>query len=152
MWAPEHFWDFACRHYANESVKNTCLELQDRYGMNVNLLLFCAYLDHHGQALSRAAIQQVLECIQSSDEALIAFRQARKQAKHTDAYPSMLVQELELEKRQQQVLLETAGKRVKNTSQPHNLREYLYALSVAPDAEWRAKVEGLADMLPSHHH
>lgn len=41
--APSEFWDFSLRIYALPGVADECLDLQGRYGTNVNLLLFCAF-------------------------------------------------------------------------------------------------------------
>jgi uncharacterized protein (TIGR02444 family) len=40
---PSEFWDFSLRIYALPGVADECLDLQERYGANVNLLLFCAF-------------------------------------------------------------------------------------------------------------
>src|SRR5437868_1041924 len=37
------FWKFSLRIYAAPGVQTECLSLQDRFGVDVNLLLFCAY-------------------------------------------------------------------------------------------------------------
>ena len=41
--APSEFWDFSLRIYARPGVADECLDLQERYDANVNLLLFCAF-------------------------------------------------------------------------------------------------------------
>jgi uncharacterized protein (TIGR02444 family) len=38
------FWDFACAFYAVPEVAEACLALQDRHGLDVNLLLLCCWL------------------------------------------------------------------------------------------------------------
>jgi uncharacterized protein (TIGR02444 family) len=37
------FWDFSLRVYALPGISEECLGLQDRFGTNVNLLLFCTF-------------------------------------------------------------------------------------------------------------
>lgn len=39
----ETLWEFAARVYASDAVRNACLELQDRHGAHVNLLLWAAW-------------------------------------------------------------------------------------------------------------
>jgi uncharacterized protein (TIGR02444 family) len=39
----EHLWDFSLRTYAQPGVARSCLELQNRNGCDVNLLLFCCW-------------------------------------------------------------------------------------------------------------
>lgn len=42
--APSPFWTFSLAVYREGAVQRECLELQDRYGVDVNLLLFCAFI------------------------------------------------------------------------------------------------------------
>ncbi len=37
------FWDFSLRIYSQKGVEPSCLELQNNYGCDVNLLLFCCW-------------------------------------------------------------------------------------------------------------
>ena len=39
----EEFWSISLQLYALENVEHACLYLQDEYGCNVNLLLFCCW-------------------------------------------------------------------------------------------------------------
>jgi uncharacterized protein (TIGR02444 family) len=41
--ARERFWDFSLRIYGQPDVVRSCIELQDRHGCDVNLLLFCCW-------------------------------------------------------------------------------------------------------------
>jgi len=45
--------DFALKTYAKPEVEGLCLELQDRYGGQVNILLWAAWLDAQGGQLDR---------------------------------------------------------------------------------------------------
>jgi uncharacterized protein (TIGR02444 family) len=36
-------WSFSLAVYSDGSVQQECLNLQDQYGIDVNVLLFCAY-------------------------------------------------------------------------------------------------------------
>lgn len=38
------FWEFSLKVYADDSVKKACLDLQDQFALNVNILLYCAWL------------------------------------------------------------------------------------------------------------
>ena len=44
--------DYSLKVYADPATARTCLELQNQFGLDVNLLLFCLYAGHHGHALS----------------------------------------------------------------------------------------------------
>jgi uncharacterized protein (TIGR02444 family) len=39
-----HFWEFSLTVYGAPGVQEECLLLQDRYGVDINMLLFCAYV------------------------------------------------------------------------------------------------------------
>lgn len=43
------FWQFSGTVYARPGVAEACLELQDRHGLDVNLLLFCAWAGVRGR-------------------------------------------------------------------------------------------------------
>lgn len=45
-------WDYASKLYGLEGVAPACLALQDRFGVDVNLLLYAAWLAHSDQKLS----------------------------------------------------------------------------------------------------
>ncbi len=40
----ERFWDFSVRTYRTQGVPDACLALQNEYGVDVNLLLFCCWI------------------------------------------------------------------------------------------------------------
>lgn len=42
--AVEGFWDFSVRTYRSEGVPDACLALQNEYGADVNMLLYCAWV------------------------------------------------------------------------------------------------------------
>ncbi len=44
------FWDFSLEVYGREGVAPACLALQERHGVDVNFLLFCAWLGRAGFA------------------------------------------------------------------------------------------------------
>ena len=47
---PDHpFWDFSLRVYGSEGVPEACLVLQERHGIDVNVLLYCAWLGASGR-------------------------------------------------------------------------------------------------------
>ena len=51
------FWDFSIAVYSAEGVQEECLALQDRFGLDVNLVLLCAYLGAvHGVALTEGDV------------------------------------------------------------------------------------------------
>ena len=47
---PDHpFWDFSLRVYGSEGVPEACLVLQERHGIDVNVLLYCCWLGASGR-------------------------------------------------------------------------------------------------------
>jgi len=46
---PHPFWNFSLEIYAGEGVAEACLDLQDRRGCDVNILLFCCWLGASGR-------------------------------------------------------------------------------------------------------
>jgi uncharacterized protein (TIGR02444 family) len=59
--AGEEFWAFSLRVYAQPSVQEECLTLQERLSLDVNLLLFCAYAGSKlGVVLSQQDIADIV--------------------------------------------------------------------------------------------
>ena len=46
---PHPFWNFSLELYAGEGVVEACLDLQERRGCDVNVLLFCCWLGASGR-------------------------------------------------------------------------------------------------------
>jgi uncharacterized protein (TIGR02444 family) len=113
-------WEFSLAVYANPEVRKECLDLQDRYGLDVNLLLFCAFVGaHHGAQLSNQAIDEAAELVKIwHDRIVVNVRETRRALKTfaTGTLPSSLplaclrddVKALEIEaERFEQLMLET---------------------------------------------
>lgn len=49
------FWDFSLEVYARPGLSEACLALQEEFGVDVNMLLFCMWLAQQGRALDDAA-------------------------------------------------------------------------------------------------
>ena len=60
---PNSLWDFACALYSRPKVAPLCLRLQDDYSLNVNLVLWCVWLDTQGLALTESRLQQAQQLI-----------------------------------------------------------------------------------------
>ncbi len=46
------FWNFSLEVYHRAGVTEACLALQDRHGLDINLLLFCCWAGRRGRVLS----------------------------------------------------------------------------------------------------
>lgn len=99
------FWDFSVRLYEEDRIRQQCLYLQDRYKLNVNLLLLCCFLESKGQTLSKAAVNILIEASTATQAKLTIMREDRKKQKGTSHYQSLLEQELTIEKQQQADLI-----------------------------------------------
>ena len=53
------FWTFSLETYHRPGVPGACVTLQDRCGVDVNILLFCLFLAHSGRALNVADVAQM---------------------------------------------------------------------------------------------
>lgn len=63
---PSHeFWRYSLKLYSKNLVKNICLELQNHYNLNVNMILFCCWHATTGRGvLDKAVLQKLLSSIQ----------------------------------------------------------------------------------------
>src|SRR5260370_35736283 len=58
---PHPFWNFSLEIYAGEGVAEACLDLQERRGCDVNILLFCCWLGASGRpTLTAARLRTIL--------------------------------------------------------------------------------------------
>ena len=91
MQFPEsEFWNFSIGFYAKTEVESTCLNLQDLYHLNVNLILFCYWLAENKQEpLDKEQWAQLLSAAQPWEEIITPLRQSRKMISHSSiAWPS----------------------------------------------------------------
>ena len=59
---PHPFWNFSLELYGGEGVAEACLDLQDRRGCDVNVLLFCCWLAASGRpTLSADRLRAILK-------------------------------------------------------------------------------------------
>jgi len=54
----QDFWTFSVALYSDPEVKAACLDLQDHFGADVNLLLFCLWTDGISETLLDRAIAE----------------------------------------------------------------------------------------------
>jgi uncharacterized protein (TIGR02444 family) len=154
----DSFWDFSVRHYGLPGVTDACLVLQDRYGLDVNLLLFCLwYGGRHGE-IDVSLLQAVTDFSRAwREQAVEPLRRVRRWIKlerdRLGPVPERLerlrqqVKALELQAEQlQQDYLEQLSESVDRDNAQgcrkaieHNLRGYLQCLGV----ESAVELEGL---------
>lgn len=109
MFSASGFWDYSLKVYASTEVKDLCLDLQNRYGFNVNLLLLCGYLERKSLGLSSVGIDKLQQDIAQIDRQIQLIRNKRIAAKKSEPeqYQQLLKNELDLEKQQQQHLIDS---------------------------------------------
>lgn len=149
------FWNYSLAAYDIDRVRQIVLRLQDDYGGDVNMLLFCCWLASRGQrlddeqllALQRAGAQWRSQC-------LIPLRTIRRfagqQDKAESLYQQLKVVELSAEQMHQQCLLQCAGTFIQPAVDgsaaiaADNLRGYCRLLS---GVEWVELAEDITELL-----
>jgi uncharacterized protein (TIGR02444 family) len=153
---PKHpFWNYSLKLYGADGVQRACLELQDEFGLDVNMVLFCIWAGTDGPGELTA--DELRECIvrttQWQDKVVQRLRHIRRTLKQdnlgaTDELVAILrpeVQQAELAAEHAEQLL-LAGlvpaTRAATGISPAlaNLRAYMDELGVAPDGAAGAAV------------
>jgi uncharacterized protein (TIGR02444 family) len=77
------FWDFSLAVYGASAVQDECLKLQDEFGLDVNLILLCAFLGAvHGVALTGDDVAAARRAVQQWQEQVVRpLRAARRNLK-----------------------------------------------------------------------
>lgn len=133
------FWIYSLTTYGREDVAAECLALQDRFGLDVNLILLCCWLGSRGTALDRAKADQAVALAgEWADPVIAPLRAVRRHLKprtadeHIASFRKQLAAlELEAEKIQQHRLFESfAALPADPAAAPHpttadNLAHYL---------------------------
>jgi uncharacterized protein (TIGR02444 family) len=113
MTVDTEFWNFSLTVYAQDGVPAECLNLQDSYRVNVNLLLFCAWLGAtKGVVLSSREIAAAANDVDRWQTDIVAkIRGVRRALKPlgVEAFRAKIkAAELEAERIEQAILLEWA--------------------------------------------
>lgn len=73
------FWDFSLSTYGRPGVAEACLALQDRLGLDVNLLLFCCWAGGCDHRLTEDELERLLAVADPWQERVVApLRAARR--------------------------------------------------------------------------
>lgn len=117
------FWQFSCRLYAIPKVSETCLILQDRYGLDVNLILFALWSASQHRQLSSQLLKKTAQFSRHwQRQRVMPLRELRRRMKsrlsliaeqrqrdYAQLRESILTTELGAERLQQQVLARLAA-------------------------------------------
>ncbi len=108
MAEPNPCWRFSLALYEAEGVAELCLGLQERYGLDVCLLLYLAWRASRRERLAPPALRGLREAVGGLREELLSLRAARLrlrgEPRRRAAYRRLKDAELALERRQQDVL------------------------------------------------
>ena len=128
----QSLWQFSLRVYTQPDVERTCLTLQDKWGMDVNLILACCWAGLSGRgALTIAELNELEQAVRAWREQIIfALRRLRKQIKisplHTEAtkeiYEQVKLLELKSEEAEQLQLMQLLAPRRQNKNKPDQER------------------------------
>ncbi|WMC09944.1 TIGR02444 family protein [Oceanimonas pelagia] len=141
MISADALWQFSEQHYGRPGVAAACLELQDEYGANVNLLLLLLLLEEQGLTVDLAPFWPVLESRRGLFQHWRSLRRRLKAQLDADDYAQLLQHELELERWQQQELLAVLAGHAPGPGSGA-LLTYLDSLQVADAHLWQLKLAG----------
>jgi uncharacterized protein (TIGR02444 family) len=150
------FWDYSLAVYGRPGVAPACLALQDRHGLDVNILLFCCWAGQCGRALSAAELDGLMAAVGPWHQGVVKpLRAVRQWLKDQETAPGaaaealrqeVKAQELEAERIEQLILAETL---VLGEGEPAaalaaaNLTAYLGRLEVRAGADDTADLAAL---------
>lgn len=155
------FWEFSLRVYRQKGVADACLQLQDRFGADVNLVLYLCWLaSRRAGPLDGAEVEAIVGATADWRDGVVRpLRTIRRRMKEAfDAVPLALSEtlrsevkriELESERLLQAVLYarETGApavdvaSRVAANSAMANLERYFKLINVKSENNWRIACE-----------
>ncbi|WP_375055865.1 TIGR02444 family protein [Zobellella sp. DQSA1] len=137
----EELWQFSEQHYARPGVAQACLQLQDEHGANANLLLLLLLLEELGLYADPAPFIPVLRARKGLFSQWRDLRRWLKPKLDEDDYGQLLQHELELERWQQEELLQVLERQPPRPGSG-GLLAYLTLLQVADAPLWQLKLAG----------
>jgi uncharacterized protein (TIGR02444 family) len=149
-------WDYASTLYGLEGVAPACLVLQDRFGVDVNLLLYAAWLAQQQRRLDTIHVK-ALDAVVSDwrDQVVRPLRALRRQlhavAEATELYEGVKTLELQSEREQLDRMYAFYRDTEALNSARHTLRDNLQmvaALACPDEALWEPAIGALAALIP----
>ena len=77
----ERLWQFSLQYYGVREVKDACLNLQNQFKGNVNLLLLLKWLDEQQVCFLDEDWHKVEQCLGRSETLLHSYRDLRRKLK-----------------------------------------------------------------------
>lgn len=99
------FWDYSLARYESDGVATVCLRLQDEFGLDVNLLLYAAWLADIGERLDEAHLEVLdTRVVDWRDSVIGPLRALRRQLREYPAAAAVReeIKALELRAERQQ--------------------------------------------------
>ncbi len=163
------FWDFSTKVYGKPKVAKACLVLQEKHGIDVNILLFCCWHAHEGfHSLSSGDMKHITDEVTDWHHQIVRGLRAVRQ-KLKNGYPPappeqvehlrkrIIDVEIECERAEQHIILQNAPGQTGTKVEPDirsaagNLKIYLTFLEIVPDRNDVAHlVELLTNSFPDH--
>ncbi len=151
-WPANPFWDFSLRVYARIGVAPACLNLQERHGVDVNVLLYCIWLGvERGVAISDADAARITQSVAAwNDDVVVHLRRLRTALRIdargaarplSDALRNDIKRsELDAERIEQQILFtqtwsDAVGATRSTPIARENVYAYLKSLGIQPNSD-----------------
>ncbi len=108
---PAEFWRYSLEIYSNRAVKDICLELQDDFGADVNLLLLSLWLAELGLTVDTHGFSGLLNLSNRWQTSVLhpLRTERRAQKRENTSYKLALTKELDAEKDEQTALIAYAN-------------------------------------------
>jgi uncharacterized protein (TIGR02444 family) len=88
-------WDFSLQLYSKPGVESMCLELQDSYGADVNLLLWCQWLEQQHKRLTSERLQMAIMYIAPwKTQTVLPLRDLRRELKNRYGTSNLAMEKL----------------------------------------------------------
>jgi uncharacterized protein (TIGR02444 family) len=150
------FWEFSLATYRSGDVAAACLLLQDSFGVDVNFLLYGAWLAHHNQRLDDQHLRELEGLVSQWREQVVRpLRALRRQlAGYTEAaavHAELKLLELRAEQQQQEIMYTFHQRSIGLSGADQPLLDNLAQVAqlASPDDEgWTGDIRHLASLIP----
>lgn len=123
-------WHFATHFYAKPNIADFLLTLQDKHGLDINLMLLMLYLDQQKQSIDKTQLMHIMEHSKVWQEKAAAMRALRRSLKPLDNSLYQQAQAFELSIEQHYIsalfrLSKTLSASISSPAAANNMNTYL---------------------------